>query len=143
MKIGFGSDHAGYQLKETLKKFISNKGIEVVDFGTNSEESTDYPDYAHPLANAIEAKELDLGVAICGSGNGISMALNKHQKVRAALCWNTELAALARQHNDANILSLPARFISENLALQIVESFLSADFEGGRHQRRVDKIACK
>ena len=143
MKIGFGSDHAGYQLKETIKKHLSLIGIEVVDFGPHSEESVDYPDYAYPLANAIESGELPLGIAICGSGNGISMALNKHQNIRAALCWNTELAALAKQHNNANILSLPARFITEELALQIVDEFLSNDFEGGRHQRRVDKISCK
>lgn len=143
MKIGFGSDHAGFQLKETIKKHLSLKGIEVVDFGPYSEESVDYPDYAHPLANAIESNELPLGIAICGSGNGISMALNKHQNIRAALCWNTELAALAKQHNNANILSLPARFITEELALQIVDEFLSNDFEGGRHQRRVEKISCK
>jgi ribose 5-phosphate isomerase B len=143
MKIGFGSDHAGFQLKETIKKHLSLKGIEVVDFGPHSEESVDYPDYAHPLANAIESNELPLGIAICGSGNGISMALNKHQNIRAALCWNTELAALAKQHNNANILSLPARFITEELALQIVDEFLSNNFEGGRHQRRVEKISCK
>jgi len=143
MKIGFGSDHAGFQLKETIKKHLSLKGIEVVDFGPHSGESVDYPDYAHPLANAIESNELPLGIAICGSGNGISMALNKHQNIRAALCWNTELAALAKQHNNANILSLPARFITEELALQIVDEFLSNNFEGGRHQRRVEKISCK
>jgi len=143
MKIGFGNDHAGYSLKQTIIKHLEPQGFDIEDFGTYSEESTDYPDYAHPLANAIETGKLTLGIAICGSGNGISMALNKHQNIRAALCWNTELASLARQHNDANILSLPARFISEGLALQIVDEFLKSTFEGGRHQRRVDKIACK
>lgn len=143
MKIGLGSDHAGYQLKEKIKTFLQSQNIEIEDFGTYSEESTDYPDYAHPLAEAVSENKVDLGIAMCGSGNGISMALNKHQKVRAALCWNEELAALARQHNDANILSLPARFISEEIALKIVEAYLNNNFEGGRHQRRVDKIACK
>ncbi len=143
MKIGLGSDHAGYQLKEKIKTFLQSQNIEIEDFGTYSEESTDYPDYAHPLAEAVSENKVDLGISMCGSGNGISMALNKHQKVRAALCWNEELAALARQHNDANILSLPARFISEEIALKIVEAYLNNNFEGGRHQRRVDKIACK
>ena len=143
MKIGLGSDHAGYQLKEKIKTFLQSQNIEIEDFGTYSEESTDYPDYAHTLAEAVSENKVDLGIAMCGSGNGISMALNKHQKVRAALCWNEELAALARQHNDANILSLPARFISEEIALKIVEAYLNNNFEGGRHQRRVDKIACK
>lgn len=143
MKIGLGCDHAGYKLKETIKQHLTEAGFEINDFGTHSEESTDYPEYAHALAHAIENKQSDLGVAICGSGNGISMALNKHQNIRAALCWNTELAALAKQHNDANIVSLPARFIDTDLALQIVDVFLSTHFEGGRHQRRVDKIACK
>ena len=143
MKIGLGSDHAGYQLKEKIKTFLQSQNIEIEDFGTYSEESTDYPDYAHPLAEVVSENKVDLGIAMCGSGNGISMALNKHQKVRAALCWNEELAALARQHNDANILSLPARFISEEIALKIVEAYLNNNFEGGRHQRRVDKIACK
>lgn len=143
IKFGIAADHAGYELKEALKKYLSEKGYEAVDFGTNSTESMDYPDVAHPLAEALENGEFGFGIAICGSGNGISMTLNKHQKVRAALCWNTELAALARQHNNANVLSLPARFISTDEAKAIVDSYLQASFEGGRHERRVQKIACR
>lgn len=141
--IGMASDHAGYQLKEALKPLVSSLGYEIKDFGTHSEESMDYPDTAHPLANAIESGEVAMGIAICGSGNGISMTLNKHQGVRAALCWNPELGELARQHNDANVLSLPARFIPQEMAEEIVKAFFAASFEGGRHQRRVEKIACK
>lgn len=140
-KIGIASDHAGYQMKEYIKEFLTKQGYEVKDFGTHSTESMDYPDVAHPLALAIESGEIPMGIALCGSGNGISMTLNKHKGVRAALCWNTELAALARQHNDANVLSLPARFISNEQAKEIVESYLSAKFEGGRHLRRVEKIS--
>jgi len=142
MKIGFGSDHAGYELKELLKDEVLKMGNTINDFGTHSSESTDYPDYAHSLASSVEKKEVKLGIAICGSGNGISMALNKHQDIRAALCWSTELAELARLHNDANVLSLPARFISKEQAIAIVKVFIKAKFEGGRHQRRVDKISC-
>lgn len=141
--IGIASDHAGYQMKEELKVFLSEQGYQVKDFGTNSEESMDYPDVAHPLANSVESGECEFGIALCGSGNGISMTLNKHQQIRAALCWNSELAALAKQHNNANILSLPARFISLEEAKNIVRSYIDATFEGGRHQRRVEKIACK
>lgn len=141
--IGIAADHAGYELKETLKPMLEEMGYEVKDFGTHSTESMDYPDVAHPLAEAVENGTLRCGIAICGSGNGISMTVNKHKGVRAALCWSEELAALARQHNDANILSLPARFISADLAKNIVKTYLSSDFEGGRHQRRVEKIACK
>ena len=142
MKIGFGSDHAGYELKELLKDEVLKMGNTINDFGTHSSESTDYPDYAHALASSVEKKEVKLGIAICGSGNGISMALNKHQDIRAALCWSTELAELARLHNDANVLSLPARFISKEQAIAIVKVFIKAKFEGERHQRRVDKISC-
>lgn len=141
--IGIACDHAGYQMKEELKVFLSEQGYQVKDFGTNSEESMDYPDVAHPLANSVESGECEFGIALCGSGNGISMTLNKHQQIRAALCWNSELAALAKQHNNANILSLPARFISLDEAKNIVRSYIDATFEGGRHQRRVEKIACK
>lgn len=141
--IGIACDHAGYQMKEELKVFLSEQGYQVKDFGTNSEESMDYPDVAHPLANSVESGECEFGIALCGSGNGISMTLNKHQQIRAALCWNSELAALAKQHNNANILSLPARFISLEEAKNIVRSYIDASFEGGRHQRRVEKIACK
>ena len=142
-KIGIASDHAGYELKCEIVKYLQDKGFDVTDFGTHSTESMDYPDVAHPLALAIESKTIPQGIAICGSGNGISITLNKHQGIRAALCWNKELSALARNHNDANILSLPARFISVGTALEIVETFLSSEFEGGRHQKRVEKIPCK
>lgn len=140
--LGIASDHAGFEMKEELRKFLVEKGYEVKDFGTYSSESMDYPDVAHPLAESIEKGEVSQGIALCGSGNGISMTLNKHQGIRAALCWNKELAALARQHNDANVLSLPARFISVDLAKRIVERFLESSFEGGRHLRRVNKIPC-
>ena len=140
--LGIASDHAGFEMKEELKRFLKEKGYEVKDFGTHSPESMDYPDVAHPLAESIEKGEVSQGIALCGSGNGISMTLNKHQGIRAALCWNEELAALARQHNDANVLSLPARFISVDLAKRIVERFLESSFEGGRHLRRVNKIPC-
>ena len=139
--VGMASDHAGFELKEFLKPYLKSMRYEIIDFGTHSADSMDYPDTAHPLAKALERGEVEYGIAICGSGNGIAMTLNKHQGIRAALCWNPELGALARQHNDANVLSLPARFISQELALEIVKSFLSAEFEGGRHKRRVDKIA--
>ena len=143
MKIAIGGDHAGYQLKETLKKHISAAGHNLVDFGPKNEESCDYPDIAHPLAVSVEKGESDLGIVICGSGNGINMTVNKHQAIRSALCWNEELAALARQHNDANVLALPARFINVETAIKCVDAFLNTEFEGGRHQRRVDKIAVK
>lgn len=142
-KIAMASDHAGFRLKEIVKKHLEEKGIAVKDFGTYSEESCDYPDFAHPAACAVENGEFPLGIAMCGSGNGIQITLNKHQGIRAALCWLPELASLARRHNDANILVLPGRFIDEENALQIVDTFLEAPFEGGRHQRRVDKIPCK
>lgn len=143
IRIGMASDHAGYELKEALKGYLTDKGFEIEDFGTDSTESMDYPDTAHPLADAVESGSLAFGIAMCGSGNGISMTLNKHQGIRAALSWTPEIAALAKQHNNANILSLPARFISENLAKEIVDAYINAEFEGGRHQRRIDKIACK
>ena len=140
--IGMAADHAGYDLKEALKPMLDEMGYEVKDFGTHSTESMDYPDVAHPLAEGVQNGEFCCGIAICGSGNGISMTINKHKGVRAALCWTTELAALARQHNDANVLSLPARFIPQELAMEIVKTYLATDFEGGRHQRRVEKIDC-
>lgn len=139
-KVALASDHAGYELKEFLKPYLEEKGYEVIDFGTNSEASCDYPDYAHPAAEAIEKGKCDFGVAMCGSGNGIQMTLNKHQGIRAALCWLPEIAKLARQHNDANILVLPARFISKEEALKILDVYLTTDFEGGRHEKRVKKI---
>lgn len=140
MKLGICSDHAGFELKALVIKTLEERGIDVKDFGTFSAESCDYPDFAHPCASALEAGEVYPAIGICGSGNGIAMTLNKHQGVRAAICWQPELAALARQHNDANCLVLPARFIPAELALEIVNTFLSSDFEGGRHVRRVEKI---
>lgn len=142
MKIAIGADHAGFFLKEKLKKYLQDQGHEVKDFGTNSEQSVDFPDFAHPVANAVEKKDVDLGLLMCGSGNGINMAANKHAGIRAALCWNSEIAKLARQHNDANILTLPARFIEEAEAKKCVDVFLSTPFEGGRHEGRVKKISC-
>lgn len=139
-KIAFASDHAGFALKQVIKQYVSEKGYEVEDFGTYSEESCDYADFAHPCALAVEEGKAAFGIAMCGSGNGINMTLNKHQGIRAALCWEPELAALAKQHNDANILVLPARFISEDMAKKIVDAYLEAKFEGGRHQRRIEKI---
>ena len=142
-KIGIACDHAGFQMKELLVGYLSTKGYDVVDFGCHSEESIDYPDFGHPLAEAIENGELEQRVGLCGSGEGMAMTLNKHQGIRAGLCWNTDVAALTRQHNDANVVVLPARFISNDEAIAIVNTFLSSDFEGGRHQGRVEKIACK
>ena len=140
MSIGVACDHAGYELKTKVIKHLESKGCVVHDFGTDSAESVDYPDYAHKLASAVENGSCQFGIAICGSGNGVNMTVNHHRKVRGALCWTPEIAALARQHNDANIISLPARFIEASIALQMVDVFLSTDFEGGRHQRRVEKI---
>ncbi len=142
MKIAIGGDHAGYQYKESIKLQLSDWGHEVVDFGPNSADSVDYPDYIHPLAEAVEKKDCIFGVAICGSGNGVAMTANKHTDIRAALCWNTRLAQLARAHNDANVLCLPARFIALEWAKEITAVFLNTSFEGGRHQRRIDKIYC-
>lgn len=143
MKIGICSDHAGYELKSIVEGYLEANNKEYVDFGTHSSESCDYADFAHPCAEAVEKGECYPGIGICGSGNGIGMALNKHQGIRAALCWNVEIARLARQHNDANVLVLPARFISSVEALAIVDAFLSTPFEGGRHQRRIEKIPVK
>ncbi|WP_420186775.1 ribose 5-phosphate isomerase B [Bacteroides pyogenes] len=141
--IGLAADHAGFELKEYVKRWLAAKGLNCKDFGTDSDASVDYPDYAHPLASAVEAGECYPGIAICGSGNGISMTLNKHQGIRAALCWNEEIARLARLHNDANVLVMPGRFLDTAEADKILTAFFAADFEGGRHQRRVDKIPCK
>lgn len=142
-KIAFASDHAGVALKRHLINYVESKGYEVEDFGTYTEESCDYPDFAHPAAEAVEKGKCDFGIAMCGSGNGINMTFNKHQGIRAALCWMPELASLAKQHNNANVLVLPARFISEYLAEEIVTSYLNAEYEGGRHQRRIEKIPVK
>jgi|SRR6185295_3393655 len=141
-KIAIGSDHAGFELKEQVRKWLEQNGYSVKDFGAFSSESSDYPDFAHPVANAVEKKESDLGILICGSGNGVAITANKHQGIRAAICWNEDLAATARQHNDANVLCLPARHIASELALKITDRFLHSSFEGGRHARRVGKIAC-
>ncbi len=140
MKVAIGSDHVGFTLKEALKVYLQNKGFDVKDFGTYSEERADYPDYAHPVAKAVETNEADRGVLICGSGNGVNMAANRHHGVRSALCWNEEVAKLARQHNDANIIALPARFMDEKEAEKCVDVFFTTDFEGGRHTGRVKKI---
>lgn len=142
-KVAFASDHAGYDLKIFIEKIMTERGYEVIDFGTYSTDSCDYADYAHPCAKAVESGECAFGIAMCGSGNGIQMTLNKHQGIRAALCWIPEIAALAKQHNDANVLVMPARFISEQEAVAILDAYLDAKFEGGRHQRRIEKIpAC-
>lgn len=139
-KIGLCCDHAGYELKILIKSKLEQLGYQTVDFGTFSAESCDYPDFAHPCAEALERGDFNMAVAMCGTGNGIAITLNKHQKIRAALCWRPELAELARQHNDANILVLPARFIEPATALACLDVFLSTGFDGGRHQRRIDKI---
>lgn len=138
--IAICSDHAGYELKSIIEGYLEANNKEFEDFGTSSADSCDYPDFAHPCAVAVESGRCYPGIAMCGSGNGIAMTLNKHQGIRAALCWNTELAELARKHNDANVLVLPARFIAPEVALAIVDAFLNTPFEGGRHQRRIDKI---
>ena len=142
-KLGIACDHAGYEMKEFVKSMLVSRGYECIDFGTNSTESVDYPDFAHPLALAVERGECYPGIAICGSGNGINMTLNKHQGIRSALCWTDELASLARAHNDANVLVMPGRFIPMEMAEKIVDAFLATPFEGGRHNRRVEKIAVK
>lgn len=139
-KIGIACDHAAYELKEFLVGYLASKGFEVKDFGTHSEESCDYPDFAHALGEAIDNGELERGVALCGSGEGISMTLNKHQSVRAALCWIPEIAKLSRQHNNSNVLCMPARFTSNDEALEMLNIWLETEFEGGRHQRRLDKM---
>lgn len=143
MKIAIGSDHAGFQLKETLKAYLQKKGFEVKDFGTFSEERADYPDFAHPVANAIETHAAERGVLICGSGNGVNITANRHHGVRSALCWNAEIATLARQHNDANVMALPARYIDVKEAEKCLDTFFSTPFEGGRHTERVTKIELK
>lgn len=142
MNISIGADHAGFAYKEAIKMMLEAEGHQVKDYGTYSEDSVDYPDYVHPLATAIENQEQELGILICGSGNGVAITANKHQGIRAALCWQKDIAALARQHNNANVIALPARFVDLDLAKEMVHIFLSTAFEGGRHERRVGKIAC-
>ncbi len=139
-KISIACDHAGFHLKQIIISFLKEKSIEVIDFGTDSEESMDYPDIAHPFAGSIEKKICEKGIIICGSGNGVSMVVNKYGAIRCALCWTEEIASLARQHNDANVVALPARFVSNEDALKIINVFLNTEFEGGRHQNRVEKI---
>lgn len=139
-KLFMASDHAGYELKLFLKDYLQKKGFDITDCGTDSADSCDYADYAHPLAVAVENTPDALGITICGSGNGICMTANKHQKIRAGLCWNAEIARLARAHNNANVLSVPARFVSTQEAIDIVDTFLTTEFDGGRHQRRIEKI---
>lgn len=142
-KIAIAADHAGYFLKEKIKKYLIGEKYEIKDFGSFTDENVDYPDYAHPLAEAIANRDFDYGISICATGNGINMTVNKHQGIRGALCWNEEISKLARAHNDANICALPGRFVSESEALLIVRTFLNTDFEGGRHKRRIDKIPVK
>lgn len=140
MKIGLCSDHAGFAYKTSLIGYLEGKGYETVDFGTYSTESMDYPDVAHPLAEAVETGAVDKGIALCGTGNGMAMTLNKHQGIRAALCWIPEISHLARQHNDANVLVMPGRFIDNEMADKIMTEFFNTAFEGGRHQKRIDKM---
>ncbi len=143
MKISIGNDHAGPDYKQAILKMLQSRGYQVTNHGTDSNDSVDYPDFGHPVAEDVENGNADVGIVICGSGNGINMSVNKHAGVRGALCWTKEIAELARQHNDANILSIPARFTSIQQAVEIAETFLTTSFEGGRHQNRVDKIQCR
>jgi ribose 5-phosphate isomerase B len=140
LSIAIGSDHAGFEYKELLRDFLNNSKIQ--DFGTYNSESADYPDFAHPVADAVESGEFEFGILVCGSANGVAITANKHQGIRAAICWNEEIAELARKHNNANVLCIPARFVSQDLAKAITKKFLTTEFEGGRHANRVDKISC-
>lgn len=142
MKISIGNDHAGPDYKKAIVDYLTSKGHEVINHGTDTFDSVDYPDFGHPVAIDVETKKADFGIVICGSGNGIAMTANKHQGIRAALCWTKEISALARQHNDANVVSIPARFTSIVQAVEIVDTFLNTNFEGGRHGNRVAKISC-
>ena len=140
--IGLASDHAGFPLKERVKEWLTARGYEYKDFGTHSTDSCDYPDFAHAMASEVEKGNFDFGIAICGTGNGINMTVNHHKSIRAALCWMPEIATLARQHNDANILVMPGRFIDDETAEKCLDTFLNTTFDGGRHQRRIDAIPC-
>lgn len=140
--IAIGCDHAGFEMKEFVISFIEGKGLSFKDFGTHDADSVDYPDFAHPVAAAVEAGECAAGILLCGSGNGVAITANKHKGIRAALCWGDEIAALARKHNDANVICIPARFISEDVAEEMVNVFIHTEFEGGRHENRVNKISC-
>ncbi len=141
--VAIASDHAGFHIKEKLIAYLTRVGIEFKDFGCYTEESVDYPEYGHKLAFAVESRECEIGISVCGSGNGINMTTNKHQGIRAALCWNEEISRLARAHNDANVCSIPGRFVSESEAILIVDTFLNTLFDGGRHKKRIDKIPLK
>ena len=143
MKISIGNDHAGPEYKKAIVDFLKQKGHEILNHGTDTSDSVDYPDFGHPVAIDVETGKADFGIVICGSGNGINMTVNKHQGIRSALCWDKEIASLARQHNDANIISIPARFTSIQQAVEMVDTFLNTNFEGGRHANRVNKIACQ
>lgn len=143
MQISIGNDHAGPEYKEKIIAFLKSENYETINYGTNTTDSVDYPDFIHPVAKDVSEGKSDFGIIICGSGNGANMTANKYQKIRSALCWKKEIVVLAREHNDANILSLPARFISIPQAIEMVKVFISTKFEGGRHQKRIDKIPCK
>lgn len=142
-KIAIGNDHAGYELKVTILKWLEERGCQIKNFGTDTLESVDYPDYVHPVANAVEKGEYRFGILVCGSGQGVSFTANKHQGIRAALCWNPEVAKLAREHNDANILCLPGRFISDEVGIEILKNFMETNFAGGRHQNRIGKVPAR
>ena len=142
MNIAIGADHAGFEAKEKIKNYLSQKQIAFHDFGTHSSESVDYPDFAHPVALSVEKKQYTLGILICGSGQGVNITANKHQGIRSALCWNAEIAKLSRQHNDANVLAIPGRFLKDDEIINIVETFINTAFEGGRHANRTQKIPC-
>lgn len=142
LPVAIGCDHAGFEYKEAIISFLGGKNVDWKDFGTYSSESVDYPDFAHPVADAVENREVAFGILICGSGNGVAITANKHQNIRAAICWGEEIAELARKHNDANIICIPARFVKENLVEKMLEIFIHTEFEGGRHQNRVKKISC-
>jgi len=142
MKIAVGADHAGFEAKEKIITYLKDNKIEFHDFGTYNDQSVDYPNFAHPVALAVEKKEFDLGILICGSGQGMNITANKHQGIRSALCWSVEIASLSKKHNDANVLAIPGRFLSETLIIEIVETFLNTYFEGGRHANRTQKIPC-
>lgn len=141
-KIAIGADHAGFEYKEAIKEYLTLKGFEIVDKGTYSENSVDYPDFAHPVAEAVEKDEVDRGILVCGSGQGVCITANKHQGIRAALAWEPEIAKLSREHNNVNVLCLPARFVTKEVAFECVDLFMNTEFEGGRHNTRVGKISC-
>ncbi|RAJ85735.1 ribose 5-phosphate isomerase B [Chitinophaga dinghuensis] len=142
LPVAIGSDHAGFEYKEEVISFLEAKGLKVKDFGTSSKDSVDYPDYAHPVSTAVEREEAAFGILICGSANGVAITANKHQGIRAAICWGEELSRLARQHNNANVLCIPARFVDVPVANEMVDVFINTPFEGGRHENRVRKMAC-